>query len=59
MNKKPDETRKLLKAFFVCVVISLTVMLALMGFFTAHANSEYALNGKKTEYVTAPEWAKA
>jgi len=38
----------------MCVFICVFLMLVFMGFFKAHSNSEYALNGKKPEYVTAP-----
>jgi hypothetical protein len=45
--------------FFLCVIVSLCIMFASMGFFRAKSNSEYALNGKKPEYVTAPWYASS
>lgn len=52
--KKQTELRKILRIYFLCVVVSLSIMFALMGFFRARSNSEYALNGKKPEHITAP-----
>ncbi|MBO4338475.1 MAG: hypothetical protein K5755_01195 [Clostridiales bacterium] len=57
--KQPAEIHKILKAFFLCVIISLCLMFAFMGFFRAQSNSEYALNGKKGEYVTAPWYSSS
>ena len=50
--KRPTEIYRIMKAFFICVILSLCLMFSFMGFFKAGSNSEYALNGKKTEYVT-------
>lgn len=52
--KRQTEINRILKLFFLCVIVCLCLMFASMGFFKAQSNSEYALNGKKPEYVTMP-----
>ena len=54
--KKQTEIGKIMKIFFLCVAVGLSLMFALMGFFRARANSEYALNGRKPQFVTMPDW---
>ena len=54
--KIQNDIKKILGIYFLCVTLSLSLMFLLMGFFKVRANSEYALNAVKPEYVTMPDW---
>ena len=52
--KKPTELNRMLRAFVLLSCIGLCVLLVVLGSIRAKNNSEYALNGKTPEYVSAP-----
>ena len=54
-SKKKSELKRLLGAFAACVFLCACIMTVLIGSEKARANSEYALNGTKPEYVTLPD----